>query len=87
MARSAGTGQAAETPRPEADPIAEAVRALLARPYAEHPGRGRFTVSTVKIPAEVWERLGWLAKWTGRAKQDIIADALREHFEKVLRGR
>jgi hypothetical protein len=73
--------------QPETDPIAEAVRTLLARPYAATAEKGPFTVSTVKIPAEVWERLSWLSKWTGRAKQDIIADALREHFAKVLRGR
>jgi hypothetical protein len=85
--RSAGKAPAAERSQPEADPIAEAVCALLARPYAAHADKGPFAVSTVKIPAEVWERLSWLAKWTGRAKQDIIADALREHFAKVVRGR
>lgn len=70
-----------------ADPMAEAVRTMLGRPYAADPEKGPFTVSTVKIPAEVWDRLGWLSKWTGRAKQDIIADALKDHFAKVVKGR
>lgn len=67
--------------------MAEAVRAMLGRAYTADPEKGPFTVSTVKIPAEVWDRLGWLSKWTGRAKQDIIADALKDHFAKVVRGR
>ncbi|MBX9625556.1 MAG: hypothetical protein K2X82_17245 [Gemmataceae bacterium] len=67
--------------------MAEAVWAMLGRPYTADPEKGPFTVSTVKIPAEVWERLGWLSKWTGRAKQDILADALKDHFAKVVKGR
>lgn len=93
-----GTDTALRAPRPRkpdpawpeekpVDPMADAVRAMLARPYTTDPEKGPFTVSTVKIPAEVWERLGWLSKWTGRAKQDIIADALKDHFAKVVKGR
>jgi hypothetical protein len=67
--------------------IADAVRAMLARPYTSDPRRGPFTVSTVKVPTEVWERLGWLSAWTGRPKQEIIADALREHFVRILKDR
>jgi hypothetical protein len=67
--------------------IAEAVRAMLARPYTSDPRKGPFTVSTVKIPTEVWERLGWLSAWAGRPKQEIIADALREHFMRILKDR
>lgn len=69
------------------DPMAAAVRAMLGQPYSGEPAKGQFIVSTVKLPVEVWERLGWLSKWTGRAKQDIIADALKDHFAKIVKGR
>lgn len=49
--------------------------------------RPRVTVSTVKIPTEVWERLGWVAALTGRKKQDIIAEALKDYFRAVLKDR
>lgn len=67
--------------------MADAVREMLSRPYTCDPGKGPFTVSTVKVPTEVWERLGWVSAWTGRPKQEIIADALKEHLGKVLKGR
>jgi hypothetical protein len=60
---------------------------MLARPYTSDPRKGPFTVSTVKIPTEVWERLGWLSAWAGQPKQEIIADALREHFVRILKDR
>lgn len=72
-------------PPPPADPMGEAVRALLEKPYTADPQTGPFTVSTVKIPTEVWERLGWVAKFTGRTKQELITEALREHFRRTLR--
>jgi len=79
-------------PRPQPDesdgpghPLDQAVRELLARPYTADPKRGPFTVSTVKIPTEVWERLGWVAAVTGRPKQEILADALKDHFDRLLR--
>lgn len=67
------------------DPIAGAVKELLARPYTTEGGKGPLTVSTVKMPSEVWERLGWAAKLTGQAKQDIIRDALKDYFRKLLK--
>jgi hypothetical protein len=67
--------------------MAEAVRAMLARPFTSDPRKGPFTVSTVKIPTEVWERLGWLSAWAGRPKQEILADALREHLRTFFKGR
>jgi hypothetical protein len=66
------------------DPLRRAVRELLARPYTADPKAGPFTVSTVKIPTEVWERLGWVSTLTGRPKQEILAEALKDHFEKIL---
>jgi len=67
--------------------MAEAVRKMLSLPYTSDPKKGPFTVSTVKIPTDVWERLGWVSAWAGRPKQEIIADALREHLVKVLKSR
>jgi hypothetical protein len=68
------------------DPLGDAVRELLARPYAGEGSRAPVTVSTVKIPTEVWERLGWVAAITGRTKQDLIAEALKGYFRVVLEG-
>jgi hypothetical protein len=67
------------------DPLAAAVRQMLSRPYTADPRRGPFTVSTVKMPTEVSERLGWVATLTGKAKQEILAEALKDYFAKVLR--
>ncbi len=78
---------AANEPKGNRDPMADAVREMLSRPYTSDSGKGPFTVSTVKVPTEVWERLGWVSAWTGRPKQEIIADALKDHFGKVLKGR
>lgn len=66
-------------------PLAAAVRQMLSRPYTADPRKGPFTVSTVKIPTEVSERLGWVATLTGQAKQEILADALKDYFAKVLK--
>lgn len=67
------------------DPLAVAVRQMLSRPYTADPRRGPFTVSTVKMPTEVSERLGWVATLTGKAKQEILAEALKDYFARVLR--
>jgi hypothetical protein len=67
------------------DPLAAAVRKMLSRPYTADPRKGPFTVSTVKIPTEISERLGWVATLTGKAKQEILADALKDYFAKVLK--
>ena len=65
--------------------MADAVWTMLQKPYTAVSRKGPFTVSTVKIPTEVWERLGWVSTLTNRAKQEIITDALKTHFEKVLK--
>src|SRR5262245_43002719 len=68
-----------------AGPMAGAVREMLSQPYTADPRKGPFTVSTVKIPTEVSERLGWVAALTGKAKQEILAEALKDYFAKVLK--
>ena len=66
--------------------IGTAVRSILAQPYSTDPGKGPFTTSTVKIPTEIWERLGWVSAWTARPKQEIIAEALKDYLVKFLKG-
>lgn len=92
----AGGGRKRETPRrPEPPATAEepkdvmerAILDMLGRPYAADPAKGPFTVTTVKVPAEVWERLGWASSLTGRPKQEIIALALKDWFAKLAKGR
>jgi hypothetical protein len=68
-----------------AGPMAGAVREMLSQPYTADPRKGPFTVSTVKIPTEVSERLGWVSALTGKAKQEILAEALKDYFDKVLK--
>ncbi len=67
------------------DPLAAAVRMMLSQPYKADPKKGPFTVSTVKIPTEVSERLGWVANLTGKPKQEILAEALKDYFAKILK--
>lgn len=67
------------------DPMTAAVRELLSKPYTDDPLKGPVTVSTVKIPTEVWQRLGWIATLTKRTKQEIISEALKAHFEQFLK--
>ena len=74
-----------DDPAETGDPMANAVRGMLSQPYTADPKRGPFTVSTVKIPTEISERLGWVAALTGKAKQEILAEALKDYFAKVLK--
>lgn len=66
------------------NPVANAMREMLAKRYHADPKKGPFTVSTVKIPTEVWERLGWAATLTDRPKQEIISDALKDYFARLV---
>ena len=89
---SADTPTAERKPAPKRSsrsrtPKSDAVWAMLRQPYTADARKGPFTVSTVTIPTEVWARLGWVATLTGRPKQEIITDALKTHFEKVLEAR
>jgi hypothetical protein len=80
----------ADSSRPEPpddpNPLANAVRDMLSQPYMADPRKGPFTVSTVKIPTEVSERLGWVAAFTGKTKQEILSEALKDYFQKILKG-
>jgi hypothetical protein len=70
-----------------ANPMERALLEMLARPYDSDVTKGPFTVTTVKIPSDLWERLGWLSQVTGQTKQEIIALALQDRFEKVGKGK
>lgn len=57
---------------------------MLAMPYPEDMAAGAMTVTSVKIPKPVWERLEYARTITRKDKQDIIADALRIYFELIV---
>jgi hypothetical protein len=67
------------------NPMHSAVVAMLGRPFSPELEKGPFTVTTVKIPTEIWERLSWLSSLTGQPKQEVIADALKEHFKRAVK--
>jgi hypothetical protein len=66
------------------NPVAKAMREMLGKPYTCDEKRGPFTVSTVKIPTEVWERLGFAATLADQPKQEIISEALKAYFAKLI---
>ena len=80
-------GQKVNAQKPEATEtggtLANAVLDMLSQPYTADPKKGPYTVSTVKIPTEVSERLGWVATLIGRPKQEILTEALKDYFAKV----
>jgi len=59
---------------------------MLAMPYPEDMDEGGMTVTSVKIPKPIWERLEYARTLTKKDKQDIIADALRIYFELIVEG-
>jgi predicted DNA-binding protein len=44
---------------------------------------GPFQAGTVRMPAELWKRVGWIASFTGRTKQEIIGEALLAYLERL----
>jgi predicted transcriptional regulator len=58
---------------------------LLAQPLAGDPAKGPFTVTSIKVHQQIWERLGHVATITGRAKQDLVTEALLDLFAKIQR--
>ena len=67
-----------------ADPVRQAMLGMLAQPYPNDMDEGAMTVTSVKIPKPIWERLEYARTITKRDKQDIIADALRLYFDTLL---
>ena len=64
-------------------PFHSAMLSLLAQPYETDVRTGPYTVSTMKIPTALVERLGWVSTLTGRTKQELVAEAIRDYLEKV----
>lgn len=74
----------AETAEPM-DPLEAAIREKLAMHYTGNLSKGPFTVTSMKLQTEVSERLGWASTLLKRPKQDIVSEALRLYFERILR--
>jgi len=66
------------------DPVRQAMLGMLAQPYPADMDDGAMTVTSVKIPKPVWERLEYARSLTKKDKQDIIAAALRLYFERIV---
>lgn len=71
-------------PATSGNPLEDALRAMLAQPYPEDLRKGPFIVTSMKLQADVAERLGYAASLTKRPKQDIVSEALRLYFERLL---
>lgn len=82
-ATGAEAGEAAAAPE-RANPLDGALRAMLAQPYAGDPRKGPFTVTSMKLQTEIAERLGYAAALTKQPKQEIVSEALRLYFERLL---
>lgn len=63
------------------DPVRQAIMQVLAEPFAGDPLKGPFTVTTVKVPTVIWQRLGLYAQLTEEPKQEILAKALTEFLD------
>jgi len=68
------------------DPVHQAMLGMLSLPYPDDMAEGAMTVTSVKIPKPIWERLEYARTLTKKDKQDIIADALRIYFELIVEG-
>lgn len=69
------------------NPMTQALWEMLGKPYMDDGKKSPFTVSTVKIPTEVWQRLDWVSTLTSQPKQEILTEALKAHFEQLLKTR
>ena len=70
-------------PRSGGDPVRNAMLEMLAQPYPDDMSEGVMTVTSVKIPKLIWERLEYARVITKWDKQDIIAEALRQYFDRI----
>jgi predicted DNA-binding protein len=60
-----------------------ALAQLLATPLDPGLLHGPFQAGTVRMPTELWKRVGWIASFTGRTKQEIIGEALLAYLERL----
>lgn len=68
-------------------PNMDTLQALLSAPYQTDPLKGPFTVSTLKIPIEISDRLGIAASFMKRPKQEIVAEALLNYLELLSQSK
>ena len=73
--------RAVETTSRAIDPVKQAIVQVLSEPFIGDPLKGPFTVTTVKVPTVIWERLALFAQLTGEHKQEILAKALKEFLK------
>jgi hypothetical protein len=64
-----------------------ALSQLLSTPLESDFLKGPFQAGTVRMPTELWKRVGWIASFTGRTKQDIIGEALLAYLERIKNER
>jgi hypothetical protein len=81
-----GSRQKATDSDEQKSPLNEALIQLLAKPLDSEAKSGPFTSTTVKIQTELWERLGYASTLTDLPKQEILAEALRDYFRKMVKG-
>jgi hypothetical protein len=60
------------------DPVRQAILQVLSQPFQGDPLKGPFTVTTVKVPTVIWERVALFSQLTGENKQEILAKALKD---------
>lgn len=58
---------------------------VLTQPYESDLVKGPTTATTLRIPTEIWERLGMASSITGRTKQDLVSEAVKIHLESIGR--
>jgi hypothetical protein len=75
-----------QEPAAEENPVREAMRQALRKPYAAGLQKGPSTATTIRVPSELWERLDMAAKLQNQTKQDLIAEALKQYLMKIGRG-
>jgi len=57
----------------------------LLGPFESDLVKGATTATTLRLPTELWERLGMASAITGKTKQDLVSDALQIHLRKVAK--
>jgi hypothetical protein len=81
---NAGTDARTHARTKETDGVEKAALAqLLATPLNSGLLHGPFQAGTVRMPTELWKRVGWIASFTGRTKQEIIGEALLLYLERL----
>jgi hypothetical protein len=65
---------------------AKTLMEMLATAASLDLDHGPFQAATVRMPVELWKRIGWVASLTGRTKQAVIGEALSDYLEKLTKS-